>query len=78
MNTPSFNSRATAQTAMKALLRVLPDLKVTVTPSDGPVPSATTPLDISNAKALLDWQPEYSVPEAFADYVAEMRRAEGR
>ncbi|MES0827629.1 NAD(P)-dependent oxidoreductase [Ruegeria sp. SCP11] len=28
MNTPSFNSRATAQTAMKALLRVLPDLKV--------------------------------------------------
>ena len=28
MNTPSFNSRATAQTAMKALLRVLPDLDV--------------------------------------------------
>ncbi len=28
MNTPSFNSRATAQTAMKALLRVLPDLNV--------------------------------------------------
>ncbi|MEM6657087.1 MAG: NAD(P)-dependent oxidoreductase [Pseudomonadota bacterium] len=28
MNTPSFNSRATAQTAIKALLRVLPDLKV--------------------------------------------------
>lgn len=28
MNTPSFNSRATAQMAMKALLRVLPDLKV--------------------------------------------------
>lgn len=28
MNTPSFNSRATAQTAMKALLKVLPDLKV--------------------------------------------------
>ena len=28
MNTPSFNSRATAQTAMKALLRVSPDLNV--------------------------------------------------
>lgn len=28
MNTPSFNSRATAQMAMKALLRVLPDLDV--------------------------------------------------
>ncbi|WP_271272724.1 NAD(P)-dependent oxidoreductase [Aliamphritea hakodatensis] len=28
MNTPSFNSRATAQTAMKALLKVLPDLQV--------------------------------------------------
>ncbi len=28
MNTPSFNSRATAQMAMKALLKVLPDLNV--------------------------------------------------
>jgi lactate dehydrogenase-like 2-hydroxyacid dehydrogenase/phosphoserine aminotransferase len=28
MNTPSFNSRATAQMAMKALLRVIPDLPV--------------------------------------------------
>jgi len=28
MNTPSFNSRATAQTTIKALLRVLPDLNV--------------------------------------------------
>ncbi len=28
MNTPSFNSRATAQTAMKALLKVMPDLQV--------------------------------------------------
>ncbi len=28
MNTPSFNSRATAQMAMKALLKVLPDLPV--------------------------------------------------
>lgn len=29
MNTPSFNSRATAQSAMKALLQVLPNLDVT-------------------------------------------------
>jgi lactate dehydrogenase-like 2-hydroxyacid dehydrogenase len=28
MNTPSFNSRATAQTAIKALLKVMPDLQV--------------------------------------------------
>ncbi len=28
MNTPSFNSRATAQTAIKALLKVMPDLRV--------------------------------------------------
>lgn len=28
MNTPSFNSRTTAQTAMKALLKVMPDLQV--------------------------------------------------
>ncbi|MGB0846812.1 MAG: NAD(P)-dependent oxidoreductase [Thiolinea sp.] len=30
MNTPSFNSRATAQMAMKALLKVMPDLPVQV------------------------------------------------
>ena len=29
MNTPSFNSRATAQMAMKAMLKVLPDIDVT-------------------------------------------------
>ena len=61
-----------------AVRTVLPDLKVTIAPADRPIPSANVPLDISNAKALLDWTPEYSVAEAFADYVAEMRAAEGR
>jgi len=61
-----------------AVRTVFPDLNVTVAPADRPIPDPTTPLDISNAKALLDWEPEYSVPEAFADYVEEMRRAEGR
>ena len=61
-----------------AVRTVLPDLKVTIAPADRPIPSANAPLDISNAKALLDWTPEYSVAEAFADYVAEMRAAEGR
>ena len=61
-----------------AVRTVLPDLKVSIAPAEGPLPGPTTPLDISNAKALLDWAPEYTVAEAFADYVAEMRAAEGR
>ena len=61
-----------------AVRAALPDLKMSVAPAEGPIPSPTTPLDISRAKALLDWTPEYSIAEAFADYVAEMRAAEGR
>ena len=61
-----------------AVRTVLPDLQVSIAPTDQPLPSPTTPLDISHAKALLDWTPEYTVAEAFADYVAEMRAAEGR
>ena len=61
-----------------AVRAVLPNLNVRVEPSDKPVPSATTPLDISRAKAMLDWTPEYTIAEAFADYIAEMRAAEGR
>ena len=61
-----------------AVRAVLPNLDVTVLPAEGRVPSATSPLDISQAKALLDWTPEYTIAEAFADYVAEMRAAEGR
>ncbi len=62
----------------EAVRAVLPDLNVTVAPSDRPVPNATTPLDISHSKAMLDWSPEFSIADAFADYVAEMRAAEGR
>jgi len=61
-----------------AVRSVLPNLQVSIAPTDQPIPSATSPLDISQAKALLDWAPEYSIAEAFADYAAEMRAAEGR
>ena len=61
-----------------AVRTVLPDLQVSIAPTDQPLPSPTSPLDISHAKALLDWTPEYTIAEAFADYVAEMRAAEGR
>ena len=61
-----------------AVRATLPDLNVSIAPTDQPLPSATTPLDISHARALLDWTPEYTIAEAFADYAAEMRRAERR
>ena len=33
------------------------------------------PLDISRARDVLEWEPAYSLEEAFADYVEEFRRA---
>ena len=60
-----------------AVRSVLPDLDATVAPAEGPLPGPTTPLDISRAKALLDWAPEYSIADAFADYAEEMRAARG-
>ena len=60
-----------------AVRAALPALDVTVAPPEWPLPSPTTPLDISRAKALLDWTPEYSIAEAFADYIAETRAAQG-
>ena len=50
----------------------LPNLRVEIVPGTPPVNRAA-PLDISRAKAMLDWEPEFSMEDAFADYVADLR-----
>lgn len=35
-------------------------------------------LDITAAREVLEWEPAYSLEEAFADYVEEFKRARAR
>ena len=49
-----------------------PDLKVEIIKGTPPVNRAI-PLDISRAGTALGWKPEYSLPDAFADYIADMK-----
>lgn len=50
----------------------LPDLRVEIIPGVAPLNRATS-LDISRAKEMLDWEPEFSMPDAFADYIADLK-----
>ena len=50
----------------------LPGLDARIEPSQA---SAPEPLDITAAREVLEWEPAYSLEEAFADYVEEFRRA---
>ncbi|MBK19568.1 MAG: hypothetical protein CMM52_12105 [Rhodospirillaceae bacterium] len=50
----------------------LPDLRVEIVPGTPPTNRAA-PLDITRAKEMLDWEPEFSMEDAFADYVADLR-----
>ncbi|MCI0821482.1 MAG: hypothetical protein J4N31_03995, partial [Chloroflexi bacterium] len=50
----------------------LPGLDARIEPS---LASAPEPLDITAAREVLEWEPAYSLEEAFADYVEEFRRA---
>jgi nucleoside-diphosphate-sugar epimerase len=50
----------------------LPDLKVEIVKGTPPLNRAI-PLDISRAKNVLGWKPEYSLSDAFVDYIADMK-----
>ena len=50
----------------------LPGLDARIEPSSVPAPQ---PLDITAAREVLEWEPAYSLEEAFADYVEEFKRA---
>ena len=54
----------------------LPGLKVEIVPGTPPVNRAL-PLDITRAREMLGWEPQYSMEEAFADYIADLRTQMG-
>jgi nucleoside-diphosphate-sugar epimerase len=54
------------------LRRLAPELAATIEP--GAVPSGQAqPMDTGRARALLGWEPRYSLEAALADYLAELR-----
>ncbi|MEE2955548.1 MAG: NAD(P)-dependent oxidoreductase [Pseudomonadota bacterium] len=50
----------------------LPDLRVEIVSGTPPVNRAE-PLDIARAKEMLEWEPEFPMEDAFADYIADLR-----
>lgn len=54
----------------------LPDLKVEIVPGT-PAVNRALPLDITRAREMLGWEPQYSMEEAFADYVADLKAQMG-
>ena len=71
-----FNIAYPVTTSFEELVAVitdqLPNLRVDIVPGIPPVNRAA-PLDISRAKDMLGWEPEFSMQDAFADYVADLR-----
>ena len=61
---------------VEAIRAHLPNLKVEIVKGTPPINRAI-PLDIARAEAALGWKPEYSLAEAFADYIADMKAQMG-
>jgi nucleoside-diphosphate-sugar epimerase len=76
--TTAFNAGngnvVTFESLVKAINSVLPNLKVTI--ADGSRESFKQPMDLSRAKALLDWAPEYSLADGFRDYIEELKEVD--
>ena len=53
-----------------------PDLKVEIVPGTPPLNRAA-PLDIARAQNMLGWEPQYSMEDAFADYIADLKAQMG-
>lgn len=54
----------------------LPNLKVEIIPGTPPLNRAL-PLDISRARDMLGWEPQFSMEDAFADYIADLKTQMG-
>jgi UDP-glucose 4-epimerase len=59
--------------AVKALF---PSLRIEIEPGEPPK-SKSAPLDISAAKRHLGWEPRFSLPAAFEDFLVELKAARG-
>ena len=60
---------------VETLHSVFPNLEVAISQANEPHQSAQQPMNISRAKDLLGWEPEYSIVNAFKDYVEEYKTA---
>jgi nucleoside-diphosphate-sugar epimerase len=71
-----FNLGYDVVTSFDALVdtirKQLPRLKVEIEPGTPPV-SRDFPLDMTAAKTHLGWEPEFSMDDAFADYIADLK-----
>tara|TARA_B100000676_G_scaffold312757_1_gene388746 strand:+ start:2270 stop:3211 length:942 start_codon:yes stop_codon:yes gene_type:complete len=71
-----FNIAYPITTSFEALVEIiknqLPKLRVDIIPGNPPVNRAA-PLDISRAKKMLDWEPQFSMEDAFADYISDLK-----
>jgi nucleoside-diphosphate-sugar epimerase len=50
----------------------LPNLRIDIIPGEPPVNRGAA-LDITRAKEMLGWEPEFSMADAFADYAADLK-----
>jgi UDP-glucose 4-epimerase len=54
----------------------LPDLRVEIIPGEAPLNRASA-LDVTRAADMLGWKPEFSMEDAFADYIADLKSRMG-
>jgi len=54
----------------------LPNLKVEIVPGTPPLNRALA-LDVTRAREMLNWEPQFSMGDAFADYVADLKTQMG-
>ena len=60
---------------VRGIQRVLPRLEVEILPGPPPATPVKRPLDLSRARELLGWEPEYGMEDAFRDYVKDLEAA---
>ncbi|MDE0032196.1 MAG: NAD(P)-dependent oxidoreductase [Deltaproteobacteria bacterium] len=62
----------TFEDLVEAVRGVLPSLAVEILPGPPPATQVKQPLDLSRAREVLGWEPQYAMENAFRDYVADL------
>ncbi|MFC1815124.1 NAD-dependent epimerase/dehydratase family protein [Thermodesulfobacteriota bacterium] len=60
---------------VETVKKFIPELQIEIKAGDSPV-SKSQPLDISQAMEHLSWEPQFSLEEAFQDYIKDLKAAE--
>ncbi len=59
---------------VETLKKLVPNVQIEIMPGEAPI-SKSQPLDISNAKKYLGWEPAFSLEAAFQDYLQDLQAA---